>query len=209
MTAPRCRFRGVLPRVAAILLVVPAASCGAGSKPSSAQAAAESVRAHPLYATDPPRALQTQTVKVGSFRDLLENRTVDGYIQKRYYSSADPLEATLDVVRHARPVGASIAKIDCTEKTAGVSGSFMAAGIRQGFGAGASVPVQGGDILETGMTKAPPEARSFVTIQTTPYAEPPGGPLQSSTTIVCPADRLSDDVVRTLLGTKTFVRTTA
>ena len=169
--------------------------------------AAESVRAHGLYATNPRGALQAQTITVGSFRNLLENRTVDGYIQKRYYSAAGPLEATLDVARHARRVGASIAKIDCTERTAAVSGSFLVAGIRQGFGAGASVPVLGGDVLETGVTKAPPEARSFVTIATTPYDEAPGAPLRSPTTIECPEDRLADDVVRSLLGTDPFVRT--
>lgn len=80
---------------------------------------------------------------MGSFRNLLENRTVDGYIQKRYYSAVDPLEATLDVARHARRVGASIAKIDCTERIAGVSGSFLVAGIRQGLRRGCFGPGPG------------------------------------------------------------------
>ena len=63
-------------------------------------------------------------------------------------------------------------------------------------------------MLETGATKAPARARSFVTIGTTPYGVAPGAVLRSPTTIMCPADRLSDEVVRTLLGTDPFVRAT-
>ncbi len=184
---------------AAVGAIVSLSSCG-GTSSSHERTVLRAVRSHALFTLDPPGALASRSVGVGSSRDLIENVDNGGFVEKSYYTVDPPLEALVVLVDHAVRVGARIAVVDCNPASPTFRGSFVADGVRHGFGGAAATPNVGGELFESGPAKAPPGASAFVRLSSFPEYEGPGLTPTTSTIVSCTEAEFSDQQLREVLG---------